>query len=336
MSVTSRGVNKRRSDLDFGFSLSGLIVVIGVCLLAGMHPVAAEETNNAVIADLLDEMEAAEEKFDASKLRLLPIEQFKLVLDALMPESAAVGDADPQEIVALIHQLGARSFSEREKARARLISMPNMVLSPLNYAQESPDLEIAHRARSILQTKADLTKTDDKAAFMTARKYGKAYRKFLQIGASHEQLEVIARRTMMALRMGRRRSLYNYDIMSQGILAVARSKDDSLINLFEPAIEFDSPTWGFLVYKEIRAAAPEAAMIKMVDQVEISEPVVEVDQFDPFDPFDPFGRPMAVPNPFGTPIPSASNPFGAPDKPDPNADIKEFRRKYDELRKQRQ
>ena len=321
MSVTGNLVRRVGRYGASGMSVHGLVLVISICLLFGMHPASAEDGDSTVVSTLLEEMETTGVEFDISKLERLPIAQFKLLLNELMPESAVVGDVDPQEVTALIHQLGSDSFPEREEATLRLVGMPHMALPQLNEAVANPDLEIAQRALSILRTKARLDKPDPAVARATARQYGKAYRKFLRSGASREQLELIAMRTMMAMRMGRKNCGTAYDIMWQGILAVGRSMDDDLINLFEPAIILDIDHLAFWVLVELRSVAPESALIMMVKQVELGKPEKGV-----ADPFNPFGRAPGAPSPFGEPDDPTPNPF------DWRSD---FRKKFEVLRKRR-
>jgi len=70
-----------------------------------------------------------------------------------MPATATADDAPrPKEVAALVRQLGADGFAQREQAQRRLIELGEAVRPALARASETPDPEVRWRARSILAT----------------------------------------------------------------------------------------------------------------------------------------------------------------------------------------
>ncbi len=228
--------------------LAGIAVALGV--FGPLPPAAADEhPSEARIDAIMAAMAAEAEQFDAAELHAMGLAGLSPVLDHLLPDTAWPEDSQlsDQAVAAIIRQLGDEKYRVRARASARLLELGPAVRGPLVAAVRGEDVEIAWRARRILQRWND-EKQEDKSPYVAG------FAAYAGDVRDEPRIAELARRTKLALAGGVPGG-GRYHILMRCIMVVARSDKDEHAALLRPLLKHQDLQVAVMVTEAAGAAS---------------------------------------------------------------------------------
>jgi HEAT repeat protein len=213
------------------------VAVCGIAFLLGwmaMAPsMATAQTADRKMRSILDLMAVQQRNFDARPLHNMGMDGLVRLLDFLLPDTADIKQIRlPDDMAALIEQLGDDNYQVRKEAFERLLDMGPSVQEVLKIAAKSDDAEIRRRATQILRRWADPSDADK-------QRYARAFYMYSQGISDEPRLEELTRRTLLALEEGMPVDRGRKDILAYMMQAVARSRKDPYVDRFKPLLDHE-------------------------------------------------------------------------------------------------